>query len=417
MKVLHLVVLVVGELGLSHAIIRGLGLFSSRHRCSASRIRSQEDAIKTGIEAFLASDEMLQMINNMDADGDEDEEAWEDDEDEDDEEEFIGADFAARVQQELVDELDYAAKALKEQAFLGPGEPLPLELSCQGAEAAAMAVSAIGPGVVRLQSALSAQTASQLRTFVLAELETARGQSDGGLDHRAETRLSNVLAPEARWDLRLPMRGPVRTALRELLGEGSLLGGAFEIAAGGPSAELWELAALISAPGATAQIVHADCDGAPQPELLHTAFVALQPVTRALGPTRWLPNSHVDAAGYSAFSAQGDVTVLRGTTSETAPLSYVGLLDTGDASLYDGRILHCGGANTVYTSANGVVDGAANADSADGDGVRILFYMTFRSANREDVISNPAARSILTRYDGHVTLGMLRDKERGFEGD
>jgi len=136
---------------------------------------------------------------------------------------------------------------------------------------------------------------------------------------------------------------------------------------------------MISAPGAASQIVHADCDGAPNPPLLFTCFVALQPVTRALGPTRWLPTTHCDAAAHMAVNAHGD------------------------ASLYDGRILHCGGTNS-----------AGGPD--DGDGLRVLFYLTFRHADALETGLNPAARSLLTRYSGRVTLGMLRDAERGFDG-
>ena len=45
-----------------------------------------------------------------------------------------------------------------------------------------------------------------------------------------------------------------------------------------------------------------------------------------------------------------------------APPSRVALLDAGDAALYDGRLLHCGGANR-------------------SDELRVLFYLTFRAAD------------------------------------
>ena len=199
------------------------------------------------------------------------------------------------------------------------------------------------------------------------------------------------------------MRPVVRRALRELLQEGAALGGAFELLGGGRGAELWELSAMISSPGAAAQIVHADCDGAPNPPLLHTAFVALQTVTRALGPTRWLPYSHSDSDAHAAVNTHGDVTTLVAAEDGSAPLSYVGLLQTGEASLYDGRILHCGGANN------------ATPGGEEGDGMRVLFYMTFRHADAADAVANPGARSFLTRYDGRVTLGMLRGVD-GFDG-
>ena len=209
-------------------------------------------------------------------------------------------------------------------------------------------------------------------------------------------------------------RSVVRRALEELFGAGAALGGAFEICSGGRDAELWELAAIVSAPGAAAQIMHADCDGHADGPLLHTAFVALQPVTRSLGPTRFVPRTHSDPVAYEAVCAKGDVTGLVGGVDVAAGadsvLSYVGILSTGDAQMYDGRILHCGGPNTDD-------DATARAAGAT-DGLRVQFYTTFRHADREDAEGNPAARSLLTRYSGRVTLGMLRDGRQGggFDG-
>jgi len=92
--------------------------------------------------------------------------------------------------------------------------------------------------------------------------------------------------------------------------------------------------------------VHADTDFVPGPGLLHTTFIALQPVTRALGPTRFLPGTHAARAPHAALEAKGDVTGLRRTRDAPPPPSFLSLLGTGEASLYDGKILHCGGANS-----------------------------------------------------------------------
>jgi hypothetical protein len=183
-----------------------------------------------------------------------------------------------------VEELTFPAKARREQAFLGRGAPLPLLREPQTAAAAAAAVGADGPGVVRLSGALSDRTAARLREEILAELAQARraqagGAPGGGVPEcgaATGARLSKVLAPAlgspagagplgyacptapaARWDLRLPLSRTVRGALRELLGGDAPLGEALGLLAGGHGAELWELAALISAPGAGAQITHA----------------------------------------------------------------------------------------------------------------------------------------------------------------
>ena len=119
-------------------------------------------------------------------------------------------------------------------------------------------------------------------------------------------------------------------------------------------ARLWEVAAIVSVPGAAPQIVHADVMWEPQPVLL-TAFVALQPVSRAMGPTRFLPRTH-SKPHPARVVARGDATEL----GEKPPPSWLGLLETGDAAIYDGRLLHCGGANRA-------------------DGPRVLLYVTFQS--------------------------------------
>ena len=80
-----------------------------------------------------------------------------------------------------------------------------------------------------------------------------------------------------------------------------------------------------------------------------------------------------DRQGGGASKAGGD----------DPPLSWVGTLATGDAALYDGRLLHCGGANRA-------------------DVPRVLFYLTFR---------NPIAageRGGGGGKDGACTLGQLR---------
>ena len=64
-------------------------------------------------------------------------------------------------------------------------------------------------------------------------------------------------------------------------------------------------------------------------------------------------------------TADGDATGLA-TASGTPPPSCVALLQTGDAALYDGRLLHCGGANR-------------------SDALRILFYLTLRAATDDGV--------------------------------
>jgi hypothetical protein len=67
----------------------------------------------------------------------------------------------------------------------------------------------------------------------------------------------------------------------------------------------------------------------------------------------------------------------------------VGCLSKGDAALYDGRLLHCGGANR-------------------SDKLRILFYVTFRHAKAigKDVSGDGAAAA--ASEGSSVRLGDLR---------
>jgi hypothetical protein len=340
----------------------------------------------------------------------------------------------ARPLQET-DEQIFIARAKKEEAYLGPGAELKI---CKTTRSSAADVVA-AQGVARIPSALGKDTATRLHAHVMESFErTTAPPGTGssaipvtsaggvGLEQQDEEdsqygliavgsgtqRMSRLAmhsgedagAPtanaadaeandepeveERRWDMRLPITHPlVRTALRELLltppterGQAaapSPLCAAFEALAGG-DAELWETAAIMSAPGCPAQIVHADASWTPYPLLL-TAFVALQPVSRDMGPTRFLPGTHTTAAP-AAVVATGDAT---GLGAKSPPHSCVGLLDTGDAALYDGRMLHCGGANR-------------------SDKRRILFYLTFRSRKgRENGLDEDA-----------MTLGRLLDELR-----
>ena len=61
----------------------------------------------------------------------------------------------------------------------------------------------------------------------------------------------------------------------------------------GADAVLYELAALISDPGAPAQPFHPDTPFLDEQGVaVLTAFVALQPIDETMGPTRFLPASH-----------------------------------------------------------------------------------------------------------------------------
>ena len=268
-------------------------------------------------------------------------------------------------------------------------------------------------GVVRLANALSAETASALRAHVLSELEKHRGGEASIRSGAADERFSAVLAPHAatdeddpteerRWDLRLRLTPLVRYALRELIG--GPLGDVMEKAAGDDST-LYECAALVSSPGAPPQPLHADTLWTDGNGCLYTSFVALQEVTRAMGPTRFLLGSHTEEA-HDQFEEMGrdepEAFVNEYLEEERGAC---GLVETGEATLYDGRLLHGGGANEEG------LPGFLRAKGLEGT-TRVLFYVTFARADAVaelDELSNYRAYSLLEGYRGKFTLGQLRE--------
>jgi TPR repeat protein len=161
--------------------------------------------------------------------------------------------------------------------------------------------------------------------------------------------------------LLLPLKGAplVQEAMRELLAG---VAGTVVARAVGEDATLYELAALVSEPGAPRQPVHPDNpyqDAAP----LLTCFVALQDISIDMGPTTFLPRTHTKEA-HASFDAS---TAARDALLCETP-ARVALLRAGDCALFDSRTLHCGGANT--------------------DATRAVFYFSFRNARATAPVGN-----------------------------
>lgn len=206
-------------------------------------------------------------------------------------------------------------------------------------------------GYAKVQGALCGRACAELLAFVLAERSQciSKVQADptlaADLFSPVQTPRTGPNAPLTRWDMRLPVDPTVYNALQELLG--GQLGAAFGELCGGNGAELWELGVVVSEPGAAPQPVHFDA----AEQCLHTAFVALQPITYEMGPTHFLPGTNTKIA-HDHFEAN--------------PLEFVeslkptaAVLEAGDAVIYDSRILHGGGQNV-------------------SDQTRALLYITFR---------------------------------------
>ena len=235
---------------------------------------------------------------------------------------------------------------------------------------AAPAVAALASdGVVRVEGVLAPRAAAALLAHVNERLETALREAEdemarGGLDgldpselvRRAGDALArsfgDAICPGHRRDLKLSLDPPVRRALAEVLDalQPTLA------ACLGARAELYELAALVSDPGARAQPVHPDTpfyegEGA----AVMTAFVALQPVDASMGPTLFLPGTHSRAAHDALL--EGDRAATRVLSGAAA---FEAVMGAGDCTLYDSRLLHRGGANTSARR-------------------RVLFYCSFRA--------------------------------------
>ena len=394
------------------------------------------DYIASQLEHFLQSDAGIQKALaevNWDADDEEDEDSAQT-------EAHTGSKLApahARPIAEL-DEAVYVRRAWAEESYLSAAEKVlePIEKD----SAAQVASKLRSAGVARVPSVLSADVVAELRQHILDALcradRDARGSETGGaldevfrlvvvgsgtqrlsdergrssdrdalraaLENAAGGRRGKGRRPAAetsaggdrisaggdpsegsnlRWDLRLSAESPaVRCALREIFAAGAPLGGALEIV-GGEAAELWEIAAIVSAPGAAPQVVHADTVWQKAP-LLYTAFIALQDVSRDMGPTRFLPRTHNHPSHHAIIKSDGGATMLGKVAKEGGerqpPLSRVGCLETGAAALYDGRLLHCGGANR-------------------SNKLRMLFYLTLRCEDAAELQSNSVRLADLQR--------------------
>jgi ectoine hydroxylase-related dioxygenase (phytanoyl-CoA dioxygenase family) len=74
-----------------------------------------------------------------------------------------------------------------------------------------------------------------------------------------------------------------------------------------------------------------------------TCFVALQDVDANMGPTTFLPQSATSLHHQEIFDRQFDYSSEGGLLAESPNM--LSLLMTGDCSIYNPMLLHCGGAN------------------------------------------------------------------------
>jgi ectoine hydroxylase-related dioxygenase (phytanoyl-CoA dioxygenase family) len=246
-----------------------------------------------------------------------------------------------------------------------PPRIIPAEAAAADASALCDALDA--HGVVRVNEVLSARTADTVLSYVNRALDEAllrsrdefvaleSGDLFGAHFGKVLSRRDPSSGATRRHDLKLSLTPPVSEAVVELL---SALGPTIAQSLG-EDAVLYELAALISDPGSPQQPFHPDTRFRDdQGVAVLTAFVALQPVDERMGPTQFLPASHT-ADAHAAFNTRDDGSRAFHALLRSRP-TYRGLLGRGDATLFDSRLLHCGGGN-------------------ESPRRRVLFYASFRA--------------------------------------
>lgn len=242
-------------------------------------------------------------------------------------------------------------------------------------------------GLVRINECLSDTTVCKLIGHITAFLaESLDIVADVGVSPTspgAWRRFGNVRRPTHRYDIKLLLEPTVAAAVTEALEPLR----AVCTSALGAEAELFELAALISDPGAPRQALHPDTAYQPGGATVCTAFIALQDIDASMGPTVFLPGTHTDPDAHVALTTvsvdlmvasedEGIRTVELGLEPDstrpgepgTSPHDQLllsspqqrGLLRAGDAILFDSRLLHCGSANTSLRR-------------------RVLFYVSFKA--------------------------------------
>jgi len=204
------------------------------------------------------------------------------------------------------------------------------------------------------------------------------------IEDRTNPNFGNVYSRKNRFDYKLDLKQPtVRKAvkeasanLRQIL---SKTCGNRNI--GGTSSsenqiELLELAALVSDPQSSRQPVHPDTNYR-QNLCAVTTFVALQDVSESMGPTLFIPQTNTLEA-HKSFQENLEL----GGPSLLKP-NVKALLKTGDGSIFDSRLLHCGTENVSETR-------------------RILFYITYGPKNAEN--PNRGFSTIREEFRGRYTL-------------
>ena len=203
-------------------------------------------------------------------------------------------------------------------------------------------------GILKIEGACAPATASLLREYVVEGVDKARRAVEAASDPADESmkRFHATTEQPSRSFFKPRLDDPtIHAGLNELLREESKLGDLFALACGGDDAVFYDYNALRTEPGCARQPVHFDTPFQETPPLF-TAFVALQTVTAAMGATLFLPGTHLRCPSRREFDASRAGTERRDAMLRAADARYA-LLEPGDVTIFDMRLLHCGTKNLV----------------------------------------------------------------------
>jgi len=240
-------------------------------------------------------------------------------------------------------------------------------------------------GIVRIDNVLNPSLADAIRREVYdLRKESEDAIAEGTLNPKSV--FADVLLTHNRRDMTLPIGPPwTKEALSRILLE-SPVGLTIESLLG-KKALLREWSCLMSDPQSQRQVVHPDTPWQPEP-VLFTCFLALQDVTIDMGPTVWLPETHIQAAHAKFQDESGPKDRLLGSTSNV-----LGILPKGACAIFDSRLLHCGGSNLSEQS-------------------RALLYCSFQNP----LVTNPGnPGSIRSDLIGKWTLQELSEDLKTFK--
>ena len=203
-------------------------------------------------------------------------------------------------------------------------------------------------GILKIEGACAPATASLLREYVVEGVDKARRAVLEANDPADESmkRFHATTEQPSRSFFKPRLDDPtIHAGLNELLREDSKLGDLFALACGGDDAVFYDYNALRTEPGCARQPVHFDTPFQETPPLF-TAFVALQTVTAAMGATLFLPGTHLRCPSRREFDESRSGTERRDAMLRAADARYA-LLEPGDVTIFDMRLLHCGTKNLV----------------------------------------------------------------------